>query len=120
MFGCQKRYTDPCSLRKHVKNDTKEEQDQVKQVKDYSKTRSKECSQEGWLEIGSLPSGNRALLSGGGVVEQYDTIYRGHVEENDQSSYGWSRMEDNEEEQRKRRGGGKKPLTFTAHLYIKV
>jgi hypothetical protein len=80
VFGCQKRYTDPSSLRKHVKNHTKEEQDQVKQVKDYSKTRSKDCSQEGWLEIDSLPSGNMALLSGGGVVDQYDTTCREHVE----------------------------------------
>ena len=103
MFGCQKRCTDPSSLRKHVKNHTKEKQDQVKQVKDYSKTRSKDCSQEGWLEIDSLPSGNMALLSGGGMVDQYDTIYRGQMEEFDQSSYGWSRGEDNVEEQRKSR-----------------
>jgi hypothetical protein len=119
VFGCQKRYTDPSSLRKHVKNHTKEEQDQVKQVKDYSKTRSKGCSQEGWLEIDSLPSGNMALLSGGGVVDQYDT-YRGQVEEYDQSSYGWSRGEDNVEEQGKKRQGQE---TFNYHstpLYLEV
>ena len=28
--GCPKRYTDPSSLRKHVKNHSKEEQDQCK------------------------------------------------------------------------------------------
>ena len=28
--GCQKRYTDPSSLRKHVKNHSKEEQEQYK------------------------------------------------------------------------------------------
>ena len=114
VFGCQKRYTDPSSLRKHVNNHTKEEQDQVKQVKDYSKTRSKDCSQEGWFEIDSLPSGNMALLSGGGVVDQYDTIYRGQMEEYDQSSYGWSRGEDNVEEQ----GKSKIHSTITANLCL--
>ena len=30
MIGCQKRYTDPSSLRKHVKNHSKEDQDQCR------------------------------------------------------------------------------------------
>ena len=123
MFGCQKRYTDPSSLRKHVKNHTEEEQDQVKQVKDYSKTRSKDCSQEGWLEIDSLPSGNMALLSGGGVVDhiesQYDTIYRGQMEY-DQCSYEWSRGEDNVEEHRKRREGQDTSNFDSTPLYLEV
>ena len=34
---------------------------------------------------------------------QYDTIYRGQMEEYDQYSYGWSRGEDNVEEQGKSR-----------------
>ena len=29
VHGCQKRYTDPSSLRKHVKNHSREEQEQV-------------------------------------------------------------------------------------------
>ena len=118
MFGCQKRYTDPSSLRKHVKNHTKEEQDQVKQVKVYSKTRSKDCSHKGWLEIDSLPSGNMSLLSGGGEVEQYDTIYRGQMEEYDQYSYGWSRGEDNVEEQSKKREG--QDTFHSTPLYLQV
>ena len=88
-------------------------------MKDYSKTRSKGCIQEGWLEIDSSPSGNMALLSGGGVVDQYDTIYTGQMEEYDQSSYDWSRGEDNVE-QRKRREGQD---TFSHHitpLYLEV
>ena len=80
-------------------------------MKDYSKTRSKDCSQEGWLDIDSLPSGNMALLSGGGVVDQYDTIYSGQMEY-DQSSYGWSRGRENVEEQRKR---GEVQDTFNYH-----
>ena len=89
-------------------------------MKDYSKTRSKGCSQEGWLEIDSLPSGNMALLSGGGVVDQYDTIYRGQMEEYDQSSYGWSRGEDNVEEQRKRREGQDTFHYHSTPLYLEV
>ena len=44
MFGCQKKYTDPSSLRKHVKNHSKEEQDQLRAGRDP------ELSGEGWLE----------------------------------------------------------------------
>ena len=48
MLGCQKKYTDPSSLRKHVKNHSKEEQDQVRQ------SREPDTSQEGWLEQTAL------------------------------------------------------------------
>ena len=44
MPGCQKKYTDPSSLRKHVKNHSKEEQDLVRQ------SREPDTSQEGWLD----------------------------------------------------------------------
>ena len=94
VFGCQKRYTDPSSLRKHVKNHTKEEQDQVKQTRDSSQGKSTDTSQEGWLEAkhenpNHLP-GNLTLMSGGGVIASgmhefgspYDGQYRRQVEEN--------------------------------------
>lgn len=50
MVGCLKKYTDPSSLRKHVKNHSKEEQDQVRQ------SRETDTSQEGcgWLEQTTL------------------------------------------------------------------
>ena len=51
MIGCNKRYTDPSSLRKHVKNHSKEEQEQVKMVLDSgSQGRSTDNSMEGWLD----------------------------------------------------------------------
>ena len=43
MYGCLKKYTDPSSLRKHVKNHSKEEQEQVRLSRDT------DTSQE-WLE----------------------------------------------------------------------
>jgi len=71
VFGCQKRYTDPSSLRKHVKNHTKEEQDQLKLVRDNSQGKSTDTSQEGWLEPEhDILPGNLTLLSGGGVMAQ--------------------------------------------------
>ena len=94
VFGCQKRYTDPSSLRKHVKNHTKEEQDQVKQTRDSSHGKSTDTSQEGWLEAkhenpNQFP-GNLTLMSGGGVMASemyefgspYDTQYIRQVEDN--------------------------------------
>ena len=51
MVGCLKKYTDPSSLRKHVKNHSKEEQDQVRQ------SREPDTSQEGgagWVEQTTL------------------------------------------------------------------
>ena len=47
VYGCLKKYTDPSSLRKHVKNHSKEEQEQVRLGRDT------DTSQEGaggWLE----------------------------------------------------------------------
>ena len=50
-MGCNKRYTDPSSLRKHVKNHSKEEQEQVKMVRDSgSQGRSTDNIMEGWLD----------------------------------------------------------------------
>ncbi len=37
MPGCYKKYTDPSSLRKHVKNHSKEEQDQYKMQREHTK-----------------------------------------------------------------------------------
>merc|ERR1711970_328459 len=87
VYGCQKKYTDPSSLRKHVKNHTKEEQDQVKQRKGSSKGRSKEPSQDRWFDIEPFPSSNMALLSGGGLVQedykvQVQEEYKVHEEYN--------------------------------------
>ena len=50
MLGCQKKYTDPSSLRKHVKNHSNEEQEQIRQSRDP------DTSQEGggWLEQTAL------------------------------------------------------------------
>ena len=64
MIGCNKRYTDPSSLRKHVKNHSKEEQEQVKMGRDTgSQGRSTDNSMEGWLDTGEQAVGpNLALL----------------------------------------------------------
>ena len=93
MLGCEKRYTDPSSLRKQVKKQTKEEQDQAKQTRDSSQGKSTDTSQEGWLEAehenpNQLP-GNITLMSGGEVMSsgmhefgsQYDTQYKRQVED---------------------------------------
>ena len=81
VFGCAKKYTDPSSLRKHVKNHTKEEQEQVRQMKGSTKGRSKETSQERWFDIDpSMPvSSNLGLLSGGGVVVDTVQVDTQHV-----------------------------------------
>ena len=51
MVGCNKRYTDPSSLRKHVKNHSREEQEQLKVGRDAgSQGRSTDNSMEGWLD----------------------------------------------------------------------
>jgi len=73
VLGCQKRYTDPSSLRKHVKNHTKEEQEQVKLIRDNSQGKSTDTSQEGWLDADTenpnqLP-GNLALLTSSGLLQ---------------------------------------------------
>ena len=80
MVGCLKRYTDPSSLRKHIKNHSKEEQDQVRMVKESLKVRrglqsvEVEASQEttwGLVEpemINPGPVGNLNLMCGGGLV----------------------------------------------------
>ena len=62
MLGCNKRYTDPSSLRKHVKNHSKEEQEQLKLGRDTgSQGRSTDNSMEGWLDTEG-PGPNLALL----------------------------------------------------------
>ena len=130
VFGCQKRYTDPSSLRKHVKNHTKEEQEQVKQTRDSSKARSRHSSQEGWLEPEHL-NGNMTLLSGGGVVASgvdqfgslYDTQYRGQIEECGLSSYGWGRREEDREcytEQSRRKEEEERIHFYNTPLYLEV
>ena len=70
--GCCKKYTDPSSLRKHVKNHTREEQEQVRVARDAGRVRARQESAErsGWGECGELPAGqgNLGLMSGGGVM----------------------------------------------------
>ena len=94
VFGCEKRYTDPSSLRKHVKNHTKEEEEQVKQTRDSSQGKITDTSQERLLESkrenpNPLPV-NLTLMSGGGVMasgmhefgSHYDSQYSRQVEDN--------------------------------------
>jgi len=94
VFGCQKRYTDPSSLRKHVKNHTKQEQEQAKQTRDSSQGKSTDNSQEGWIEAehenpNQLP-GNPTQVSGGGVMASglyeftptHESQYRRQIDEN--------------------------------------
>lgn len=79
-MGCLKRYTDPSSLRKHVKNHTKEEQEQIRVER---MTTVGSCQKipsdtgpalgEAWQEAGHTdPNGlnpNLTLMSsGGGLV----------------------------------------------------
>ena len=82
MVGCLKRYTDPSSLRKHIKNHSKEEQDQVRLVKESLKVRRVLQTVE--VEAGpnptwglveqemlnpcQVPAGNLNLMCGGGLV----------------------------------------------------
>ena len=86
--GCHKRYTDPSSLRKHVMNHSKEDQDQVRLLKEASKgarrgslpdlllhqhhhhTDYSHHHQGGSWEQGDLmaSTGNLHLMSGGGLV----------------------------------------------------
>jgi len=102
VFGCQKRYTDPSSLRKHVKNHTREEQEQVKQIKDNGRAKHREVREDTWLEIDPVGStGNLALLSGGGVVttdvdplsSMYESPCKRQAEDGGQS-YNWRRRDD--------------------------
>ena len=97
MVGCLKRYTDPSSLRKHIKNHSKEEQEQVRLVKESLKVRrglqslEAEASPEstwGMVEQEmmnpSCPAGNLNLMCGGGLVS---TDWARRVEEERFSQY---------------------------------
>ena len=80
MFGCQKKYTDPSSLRKHIKNHSKEEQEQVRLVKENMKVKRGlqivevepgTDSTWGMVEhemMNPCPAGNLNLMCGGGLV----------------------------------------------------
>ena len=50
MPGCSKRYTDPSSLRKHVKIHSKEEQDKYKEYRE----RNLAVEQHSWLQEAAL------------------------------------------------------------------
>ena len=66
-----KRYTDPSSLRKHVKNHTREEQEQVRLRKETVKTGVKALkNNEEWKnDLRSMScTGQGGHMSGGGVV----------------------------------------------------
>ena len=65
MFGCQKKYTDPSSLRKHVKNHSKEEQDQARAGRDP------ETSGETWVEQEQQHQGT--VQYDYSLAAQYDT-----------------------------------------------
>ena len=71
-----------------MKNHTQEEQDQVRQMKNSNKERSKDTSQERWLD------GPMVLLSGGGVVE--DSDYAGQVAQYHQHQHHqvWARRQE--------------------------
>ena len=97
MVGCLKRYTDPSSLRKHIKNHSKEEQEQVRLVKESLKVRrglqsvEAEASPDttwGMVEQEmmnpSCPAGNLNLMCGGGLVS---TDWARRVEEERFSQY---------------------------------
>ena len=120
MFGCQKKYTDPSSLRKHVKNHTQEEQDQVKQTKNSNKARSKDANLERWFEADALPSGPMALLSGGGVV--VDNDYAGQMVEfhHHQPHQVWARRQDQGAGYRERGEDGDNSTFYKTPLYLEV
>jgi len=77
--GCQKRYTDPSSLRKHVKNHSREEQEQGARVREAE---AAQAAEYGWEEAAHLSteasrqerpgehlaSPSLGLMAGGGVV----------------------------------------------------
>merc|ERR1711936_170402 len=75
VVGCQKRYTDPSSLRKHIKNHSKEEQEQVRLLKETLKE----------MMTQHQPSANMNLMCGGGLVNNLDWTRR--VEEERYNPY---------------------------------
>ena len=54
MLGCPKRYTDPSSLRKHVKNHTREEQQQYRRVRERINAQ-KQCQQQQQQQQQTMP-----------------------------------------------------------------
>ena len=125
VFGCQKRYTDPSSLRKHVKNHTKEEQDQVKMTRDNSKGKIKEKTEQAWIEPEYI-HGNPALMSGGGVVNcpEYDQRYKGQIEQGDLYSYGWGKEAEDRagcyRDQRRQKEEEERLNFYSTPLYLEV
>ena len=125
MFGCEKRYTDPSSLRKHVKNHTKEEQDQVKMTRDNSKGKNKEKTEPGWIEPEYM-NGNPALMSGGGVVNcpMYGQRYKGQTEQGDLYSYGWRKEAEGRggcyRDQRRQKEEEERLNFYSTPLYLEV
>ena len=93
VVGCQKRYTDPSSLRKHIKNHSKEEQEQVRLLKETLKVRRVglvQTVQENWMVDQEMmtqhqPSANMNLMCGGGLVNNLDWTRR--VEEERYNPY---------------------------------
>merc|ERR1719352_827309 len=75
--GCQKRYTDPSSLRKHVKNHSREEQEQAmalaRQARESEACQQPEVAVSSWAESNDLRQGDPlspslGLMAGGGLV----------------------------------------------------
>jgi len=60
VVGCYKRYTDPSSLRKHVKNHSKEDQEQARMIKESSKERERRRS---YPDLGLVPGDHLSCWS---------------------------------------------------------
>ena len=97
MLGCYKRYTDPSSLRKHVKNHSKEDQEQMKVLKESVKERRRSYpdislapdSVSCWTCPTSCDqTANLGLMSGGGLMSQRDHGDHGVPSCGDQSRAG--------------------------------
>ena len=101
-----------------MKNHTQEEQDQVKQMKNSNRARSKEESQERWFEADAFPSGPMGHMSGGGVV--VDSDYAGQVAEYHQHQHHqvWARRQ--EHEAGLHREEGDSSTLYTSPLYLEV
>ena len=130
--GCQKKYTDPSSLRKHVKNHSKEDQEQLRILKESVKVRrgSQEHDQGvnevHWHQPNTLhdliipqdQQTNLNLMSGGGLVTTCqvgvyeDKVYEAKTGGFQDGSSHWTRRIEAEEPRYQN--------FFNNHLYVDV